>query len=231
MLTLAELAALPLKPVPPEASPNVPITPTRLMLWVGELLDSSVPKLTVEPNAPLVVTLIAPPVPVTLTVPMVSVPTAVPLKPKNPGVLPTFKPRTVLPMARSTPLPAVVTIAGEVPAVLAKVVYAAVLLPSAVNSEFNATPSPISFWLLSKLTPSASVYVPVPVRSEMMSPPAGRSAAPVLAVLKLAMLVNGCVNVPRLREPGELLLMNQAFPVMVMVTVASLNLPPASATR
>src|SRR6266513_6328305 len=108
-------AALPVKPVPAEVRPNVPVTPNRFRLLLAELVDSNVPKLTVAPNVPLVETLNAPPVPVLLTVATVNEPTTVPLTPKKPGVLPMLKPRRALPLPRSTPLPAVAVIAAAVP--------------------------------------------------------------------------------------------------------------------
>src|SRR5687768_832332 len=114
MVMELELAALPLRPLPPEVIPNVPVTLTRLMFAPGEFDDSKVPNVTLAPNVPLVETLMAPPVPVFATVLMSGEPTTVPLKPKKPGVLPTFKPRTVLPLARSMPFPAEVLIAGAV---------------------------------------------------------------------------------------------------------------------
>ncbi len=88
----------------------------------GEEDDSSVPKVTFEPKAPEVETLMAPPVPVSETVLMTGEPTAPPLSLKKPGVLLTLRPRTVLSSARSTPLPAVVVTAGAAPVEEAKVV-------------------------------------------------------------------------------------------------------------
>src|ERR1041384_4787245 len=159
ILMAALAAALPVKPAPAEVIASVPVTPTRFRLLVAELVDSNVPKLTVEPKAPLVETLIAPPVPVLLTVATVSEPTAVPLRPKKAGVLPMLKPRRALPLPKSTPLPAVVVIVSAVPVLAAKVVYADVLLASAVKTVLKATAGPVSVWL----SPQIISFAPPPL--------------------------------------------------------------------
>src|SRR5690349_15438230 len=133
MLIAAEDAALPVNPVPAEVTPSTPVTLTKFRFAPAELLDSRVAKVTLAPNAPLVETFRAPPVPVFPTVLIIGEPTAAPLNPKKAGVLPTFKPRTVFPLPRSTPLPAVVVITGAVLVPDANVLYAAMLLASAVK--------------------------------------------------------------------------------------------------
>src|SRR5687767_2604132 len=120
-------AMLFVSPAPPEVTPSVPVTLTRLTFATPlALVDANESNTTFAPNAPEVETLIAAPVPDALTVLRTRLPTAPPLiLAKLPPTLPTLKPRNVLSVERSTPLPALVVIVGAAPGEPAKVVYAA----------------------------------------------------------------------------------------------------------
>ncbi len=128
-----------------------------------ELVDSSVSKVTLEPNAPLVVMLTAPPVPVFEHCETVRLPTAVPENP-NPLLLLTVNPLRVFPLPRFTPFPVEGVMTGSVPVKFGSATPAPLALPGAnviPKATFNVLPdepSPIvtvvmpDAWFLSKLS-------------------------------------------------------------------------------